>query len=278
MAKKEITFRASGNGALMTNDKGTSITEKQLITLKGFEAKVLEGISLTVAQRKTYKELKDKKKAPFQLSTTAKSFVQSTWLANEKGFYSFKKSKFLEKGLYSEEDCISLISKVDGRFYKKNEERITKGNISGECDIDSRFGGRRVIQDTKSTWSPETFMSAKMDLNNEWQGRCYMDLYDADEFWLRHCLVDCPQHIYEHEVYKLKSDYNIIDESLDEHKRLFDRLKTSLIYTDNKSYSLEERVKTTVIYRDDDIFKELLDRIPFALEYYKSLKLNGFNQ
>lgn len=278
MAKKEITFRASGNGALMTNDRGTSITEKQLITLKGLNAKVLEGISLSNGDKKTHRELTAKKKAPYQLSTTAKSFVQTTWLANEKGFHSFKKSKFLEKGLYSEEDCISLISKVDGRYYKKNEERIIKDNLSGECDIDSKFGGRKVIQDTKSTWSPETFMNAKMDLNNEWQGRTYMYLYDADEFWLRHCLVDCPQHIYEHEVYKLKSDYNIIDESLEEHKRLFDRLKTSLIYSDNSSYSIEERVKTTVIYRDDDIFKGLLDRIPHALTYYKNLKLNGFNQ
>lgn len=277
MAKKVITFRASGNGALMTNEKGCSVTDKQLITLKGFEAKVLEGISLTVPQRKYYKELKDKKNAPFQLSTTAKSFVQTTWLANEKGFYSFGGNKYTEKGLYSEEDCLSLISKIDGRFYKKNEDRIIKGNISGECDINSKFGGRRVIQDTKSTWSPETFMNAKMTLDNEWQGRCYMYLYDADEFWLRHCLVDCPAHIYEHEVYKLKMDYNIIDESLEEHKRLFDRLKTSLIYTDNSSYSVEERVKTTVIYRDDDIFQELLDRIPFALEYYKNLRLNGFN-
>lgn len=279
MAKKKvITFRASGNGALMTNDRDTSITDKQLRSLKTYNAKIREGIKLSPSNLETYQALKDKKNTPFQLSQTAKSYIKEQWLANEKGYYFFKKNKYLEKGLYSEEDCISLIAKVDGnRFYKKNTNRVIKGNISGECDLINKINGVKVIQDTKSTWSPYTFMNAKMDLNNEWQGRCYMYLYDADEFWIRHCLVDCPDHIYRGEIYKLQLDFGITDPDLKEHKRLFDRLHTSLIYSDNKAYTLKERVKTTIIYRDDDIFQELLDRIPYALEYYKKLTLNGFN-
>tara|TARA_R110000772_G_C13310310_1_gene440350 strand:- start:19717 stop:20553 length:837 start_codon:yes stop_codon:yes gene_type:complete len=276
MSKKTITFRASGNGALMTNAQGCTLTEKQTLALKTYDSKVIEGVSLTPAQRKTYSDLKDKSKAPFQMSDTAKSYVRQIWLAREKGYWKPLKSKYLDKGIYSEEDAISLISEVDGRFYVKNTERKILGNITGECDINSTISGKRIIQDTKSCWSPDTFMQSAMTLDNEWQGRCYMHLYDADEFWLRHVLVDCPDHIYQGEIYKLKMQYNIIDETLPEHSRLFDRLKTSSIYSDNPQYTPEERVKKTIIYRDDNIFQELLDRIPAALDFYNQMRLNGF--
>ena len=282
MAKKTITFRASGNGALMVNEKSCTITEKQMITYKNYEAQIIEGINLPKGKRDVYMELKKKIKAPFQLSTTSKSFIKNIWLANEKGYYKPIKSKFLDKGLYTEEGAITLISKVDGRYYKKNEERITKGNVSGECDINCTIEGRKVIQDTKSCWDAITFMGAEMDLYNEWQGRNYMDLYDADEFWLRHCLVDCPEHLVKKEKEKIFYEHYSNDMTNVEAneleimlKPLLDQVERNLVYSNSKLYTPEERVKTTIIKRDDVKYQELLDRIPHALEFYKKITLNG---
>jgi TfoX/Sxy family transcriptional regulator of competence genes len=43
------------------------------------------------------------------------------------------KSKYLDKGLYAEEDVIT--TEVDGVFYVKNDERKSNANHTGECDI-----------------------------------------------------------------------------------------------------------------------------------------------
>jgi hypothetical protein len=54
---------------------------------------------------------------------------------------------------------------------------------------------KKVVHDVKCSWNAETFMSATPDVNYEWQGRIYMELWYADEFHLRYCLVDCPPHL-----------------------------------------------------------------------------------
>lgn len=271
---ENILLRASGIGALMTNKKGAGITENQLATLNDYESRIREGGKISSKQKETMIAYQNKRDAPFELSDTAKSFVEKAWLLNNKKFYKSNENKYTDKGTFTEEDCITLISDIDVRFYKKNTERITKGNLTGECDVNSMIDSSRVIQDVKSCWDPETFMNADLKNLYEWQGRTYMYLYGGDKFWLRYCLVDCPGHIYDNEVYKLKQKYDIIDHSLEEVKPLFDQLKRNLIFSDNENYTKEERVKTYKIERDDEKMQTLLDRIPAAIKYYNSIKLN----
>jgi hypothetical protein len=45
---------------------------------------------------------------------------------------------------------------------------------------------KKVVHDVKCSWNAETFMSATPDVNYEWQGRIYMELWYADEFHLRY--------------------------------------------------------------------------------------------
>lgn len=270
---EEIKLRASGAGNLMTDKKGTVLTENQEATLKKYEDTLRAGGSITAKQKETMIGYQKRRDAPVELADTAKTFVQDQWLLNNKGFWKQTDTKFTEKGLFGEEDSITMLTELDGVFYKKNTERITKGHLTGECDIVSSINGNKVIQDTKTCWDPRTFMNADMSKIYEWQLRVYMYLYDADEAWLRYCLTDCPSHIFEYEKYKLKSKFGIIDDSLPEVKPLFDQLERNLMFT-NSRYSLEEKVKTYKIKRDDEIFQKLMDRIPGAVEYYKSIKLN----
>lgn len=272
--ENKILFRASGNGALMTNKRGAVITEKQLITLNDYIDRIKKGGSLTPAQLIIFKDLKAKRDKPVELSDTAKSFVNGVWLFNTKGFWKDLNTAPIKKGLFGEEDAITLLSDVDDTIYFKNKIRKTVGNLTGECDINSIIDSKRVVQDTKCSWDPETFMNASMNDMEEWQGRTYMHLYDADEFWLRRCLIDCPAHLYEQQKWYLRRDFDIIDDEKPEFKPLFDQLDRNLLYSTNDQYTKKERVKTIKITRDDDLFQKLLDRIPAAVRYYKSIKLN----
>lgn len=295
METKQILFRSHRAGDIMTDAKGTSITEKQLITWNEYAKIVRSGGTLAPGKQKTFKELTIKKNAPFQLSDTAKSSVRAVWLGTEKGFRKDIKSKYLDKGIFGEESGISLLSEVDKRFYSKNVERVTKGNRSGECDIeielDPKFSmnpelykGRKVkiIQDVKCCWDSETFMNADFSKGYEWQGRDYLDLYDADEFWLRYCLIDTPEHlILKEKEWKWREFYadSMTDEEqhdLEEKlKPIYDQIDLNNKFSTNPLYTAKERVKTFKITRDDAIFQKYLDRIPFCLDFYKTIKLNN---
>jgi len=273
---EQILFRASGIGALMVEKMGASITENQLATLNDFEDRIINnGKPLTEIQRKLYMELRSKRDAPPQLSDTAKKYIESMWLFNKKGYYEELKSKQVMKGLQNEDNGIGLISDVEGlSFTRKNTERVTVGNITGECDVNCIIKGKKVIKDVKCSWSPKTFMSGDLNTLYEWQGRTYMHLYDADEFHLHYVLTDCPDNLFENEIWKVKNRYGIIDIDEESVKPLFDQLRRNLIFSDNPAYTKEERVKTFVIERDFDKEKALLAKIPLALEYYNLIKLN----
>jgi hypothetical protein len=187
----------------------------------------------------------------------------------------------LDKGIFGEDLGFSLLTELDGRFYQKNTERIYKDNRTGECDNSFILEGKKIIQDVKCSWDAKTFKNADIDPDYIWQGRDYMDLYEADEFWLRYCLIDCPPHILarekEREWYKYYSNTMTDAESqvLEERmKPLFDQIERNLVYSSNESYSKEERVKTFKFTRDDLIHKQYLERIPHCLDYYKTIKLN----
>lgn len=272
---KEILFRASGISALMTESRGVVITEKQLELIEQYKEKKSSGKSLTEKQSSELQSLIAKRDEPPQLSDTAKRFVEQMWLRNEKGYMDISSNRYTEKGLYNEDDEIELVREVDGLFLiEKNETRITKGNITGECDVITFINGEKVIKDVKGSWDAKTFMGGDLSSAYEWQGITYMYLYDADEFHLHYCLMDCPSHLFENEVWKLKNRFNIIDETAPEVEGLFAQLRRNLIYSDNPAYTKEERVKTYVIKRDKDKEQQLLAKIPLALEYYESIKLN----
>jgi len=281
-ATNEIYFRSSSSGKIMTNVQGGVITEIQLDELKKYQTKLREGGNLTDIQRAKMNELKAKKDKPFELSDTAKGAVEDVWRWNEKGYYEQIKSKYLDKGIFGEELGFSLLTDVDGRFYTKNTQRVYKDNRTGEWDNKFTLNGKKIIQDVKCCWDTKTFMNSKLDADYVWQGRDYLDLGEADEFWLRYCLVDCPEHIVAREKeYKWREFYSndmsdeeaqLLEEKV---KPLLDQIERNLVYSNNELYTKEERVKTFKITRDDLEHKKYLDRIPYCLDYYKTIRLNN---
>ena len=271
---KNILFRASGIGALMTEGRGIVLTDNQKQTLADYKLRNSgEGKPLTDKQKTDFEVLLSKENAKPTLSDTAKSFIEKTWLFNEKGFYEELSSKYVEKGNFNEDDGIILVSELENSNYIKNEIRKTIGNITGEADIVCTIDGVKVIKDIKSSWSPNTFMNGDLSTLYEWQGRTYMYLYDADEFHLHYTLTDCPGHILENEKWKLRNKYGILDDENPIMQRLFKQLEKNLVFS-NGNYTKEERLKTFKITRCKEKEQLLLSKIPMAIEYYNSITLN----
>jgi hypothetical protein len=291
--QEPILLRASGFGNLMIEARGVTLTDLQKEELEKLKDKIREAKPLTEKQKETYKNYKARENATPELSDTAKGWLHELWLINKKGFYRELGNKYVEKGLYQEQDGIDLVSELENNFYEKNTERITKGNITGECDIKTVYNNfkelpdwrkkiddgntkfpLKVIKDIKCNWDPITFMNAFLSKLYETQGRTYMYLYDADEFHLHPCLVDAPAHLYEKEIYIASQKYGIIDRDTPEAQPIFDQIRRNMIFSDNPAYTKEERVKNFMVKRDLEIEAKLLEKVNPAIEYYKKIKLN----
>lgn len=288
----KVLFRASGSAALMTNKQGAVITEGQLAEIKELENERDFGVNvngnkvkwLGTKKPETLFGLISKRDAPPELSNTAKAFVRKVWLQLEKGVRTEIKSKYLEKGIYREEDAISLLTDVDGIFYTKNEERIENEDHTGECDIIKEIDGKRIVMDTKCSWSAETYMNADDSADYEWQLRIYMELYDAEEAWLRYCLVDAPESLVAKEKeftfrkYYADSMSDIETSRLEEMLQpIYDQIDRNMVFSTNTRFTKEERVKTFKFYRDKEKMKLMAERVKMAREYYQTLTLNGKN-
>jgi len=298
--EKQIVFRASSFANLLVKNKDTSITDVQLDRIDELVYEMENGLNKngnkvkwTDNKADELQKLIEKRDAKPELSLTAKKEVQKIWLQNEKGFIKNLDNKYVMKGLFNEENGIELIGEIEEQFFLKNEERITIGSITGEADIIHTYNSvdelpewrklmedgetkfpLKVVKDVKCSFDAETFMNAEFSSMYETQLRVYMMLYNADEAHLQYCLTDAPDHILEAENWKLKNKYGIIDMDSEIAKPLFDQVKRNLIYSDNPEYSKEERLKSYMARRDKTIEQEILDVIPMALEYYKTITLN----
>lgn len=278
----DVFFRAHGIGALIPEARGTALTDKQAQQLKEWEDKIRAGGKITAKQTITLKDYQNRRDTPPELSEGGKTYVQDQWLWNEKGFKRRIKSKYLDKGIYQESETKRLFTEIDGIYYAKNTERISKNNISGECDTKNKIKGLGfVVDDYKSTWDSKTFMDAGWDTLKEWQGRAYMFLYDADVFRLRYGLVDAPSWMVKREQERLWREFYSDTMSPEEQHELEqliepmqEQIERNLVYSNSKRYTKEERVKEYILHRDDEKFKELTEKVKIGLDYYKTLSLN----
>ncbi len=284
---------------------GETLTPSQMEKRDDFKSRLKRPKGLTPIQEVKLQELKERNARPPELSQGAKTYVKEVWLKNEKGFYEEITDKKLKKGTQGEEDAINLISFVDGIMYIKNETRISKNHLTGECDVNSYFDKletedgelleARVIDDTKCSWNPRTFMSASLTTGYEWQGRAYLNLYDADIFRLRHCLVNCPPNVFNDEYKRFCFQRGIIDDTIkDYHPEIIQFVKNYIYdfksFMFNKiyypetvvklaqeiefQYTIPERNKTFIFERDFGLEAVLLTSVQLAVEYYKTITLN----
>jgi len=201
-------FRCSQLGHLMTNLE--KVTEKQLEKIAELEARKEEAKTnpkraLTKIMQEELDGLIAKRDGDDVLPSGAKSYLDEVFRKEFWGRQRHVHNKYLEKGLYTEQDVLALKSAVIGGFCAKNDEELENLFIKGtpdSFDVDNLT----LVTDTKSCYDMESFDGAELTTIYTWQLRGYSwllrDRFNLPSFpygELFYGLVNTPPHIIENE-------------------------------------------------------------------------------
>jgi len=126
-------------------------------------------------------------------------------------------NKYTEHGLDSEENSITLFSRVKKRMYVKNTERKSNEFVTGEWDLHlvDENGVTAETVDIKSSWSKNTFdksrLKAKLNQDYYWQGQSYMWLTGAAKHTVAYCLTNASEQTIQDEKRRLAWKMGVID-------------------------------------------------------------------
>ena len=191
-----LRLRPSEFGKVVSGLDKPNLTEKQSETLAELQAKDKR----TDVQERTMAELIAKRDAAPQLSEGAKTYIREMVEADVYGYTDRIENKYFDKGIAMEQAAIDFLNES----YFENYEKFPAGAYTNEwlvsngCDIKKGL----IIRDIKCSWNKKTHPKTWEQAYNsqyEWQGRCYMMLFDADEFYVDHILVNTPEHLIKFE-------------------------------------------------------------------------------
>lgn len=274
-------FRCSSLGYLMSSGKGKTYKEqydeklekyrKTISQLQGFSDKAVIGKAKAQEKADKLSEELDILKplvGKVKLSDSAKTHLADIYtVVNDGRKTEDIKSKYLEKGLNSEEDAITLYSLVTGIFHKKSEEYRENDYISGHIDFQTIDG---TIVDTKCNWSIWQFnrvVARPVNIMHKWQGKGYMWLWDKPKFELAYCLINTPEHIIQQEIKKL--EYGFIG-TKEDWEDAVKELRFNHTYDDKSN---EEKTRVFKFERDTEDEEMIKAYVTAAREY-----LNNFGK
>lgn len=141
------------------------------------------------------------------LSEGCKTHLVDVFVSSKYNRHDEINAKQLDKGNDTEEDSITVLSRITGTFFKKNEDHIKNEFIKGTPDLytGESILNADVIRDTKSSWDSYSFFRAKHKPVNpmyKWQGTGYMWLSGAKKCHIDYCLNNTPYHLVESELRK----------------------------------------------------------------------------
>jgi len=277
---KQILFRCSQLGKLMTEPQGKSNAEKfseactllnkytsdfDLMANKETKTalKKWEQIEKTKQLVAELEPIRDK----VELSETCKTYLTEVYIGLKYGRTKEITSKYFEKGIICEEDSITLLSRVTKTMYLKNEENLKNDFISGTPDI---FKGETIatseyVPDIKTSWDIFTFFDHKikgLSKDNYWQIQGYLWLTGAKNGSINHCLVNTPDGLIENE--KKSFLYKNPGLSPDQLDAAFAEIDRNSKYDD---IPIQERVHIFEIERNESDIDRLKIRIGECRKY-----------
>lgn len=272
-------FRCHYFGELMTKTKGKSSSEKYDEAYKKYDsftdklfADDLQGKKPSDSSLRKLKELEDKVKElkasrnQIELSDTCKRRLAQIYTEETTGRVKDIQSMFLEKGIDTEQDSITLYSLRTGTMYRKNKERIGNGYVIGEIDFDDPE--KDTVVDTKGSWDLFTFdatVAKAMGNIYWWQGQMYMWLKNRSKHRLAYCLNNTPKKILDRLEKRLRYDFEGDQRELEE---ALEKLKFNHTFDD---LDLERRIRIYEIERDDDAIDKAKIMIPHFRNYLKNI-------
>lgn len=188
----------------------------------------------------------DKDKLPDGAITVLNTMISQElikWRDNEFDYVT------TEKGKVCEHESIEIYNEVNDTFYVKNIDRITKGFLTGECDLLDEE--ESLVIDIKTAYSKKTYpLILKMSKLYEWQLRAYMYLYNVNQAELAYCLVSTPQELilnkdqkHWHDMDNVPINLRVsslrIDRDLEKEQQLLNRLELASNYIKESVETLE---------------------------------------
>ncbi len=262
----DYRFRCSSLGKLMVEGRGACLTENQLKTIKELEDKQSTTTKgLTEKQFAYLNELRTRRDAPPELSETTKSYLRELFIEENFGRKKDIFNKYIEKGLYVEEDSLTLIQKhYEGSLIIKNKAKYDNEFIQGTPDI---LMQDRIV-DAKSSWDIFTFYEADgTDKDYFYQMQGYMQLTHLPQADLIYCLANAPEHMIVAEKSKKTYQLGLSDGSEESAKMEFD-VEKNMMFDDIED---AKRIKVFNIKFDPKAIESLSKKIVQAREYLNSL-------
>lgn len=184
------------------------------------------------------------------------------------------------KGTEGEEDSITLFSRVEKVFFKKNEEPLENDVFKGHLDV---FEGEEIrkatsVWDLKTRWELETFMPKlveEVDTSEYLQLQVYFDLSGATYGGIANTLIDCPISILEDEKRRLLFSMNVATDLSPEYLEAAAELEKLLTFPD---IDYRERVIKQEVRRDDEIIEKMKAKVPRMREWLYEFHKKHMNQ
>jgi hypothetical protein len=254
-------FRCSCLGKIMTEGKGSVVTEKQLQELER-----LQGLpKRTEKQEATVAEIITKMNAPAKLSDTCISYLKEVYVYYRYGkepVGGAERSIYTKKGKLVEDESIMMLSRIDGNDYVKNAIRFTNDFLTGEPDIIvSKDGNASKIIDIKSSYDFATLLANYgTSLNSLYytQVQGYMALTGATEGEIAYCLVSMPQEIVNGERRRIFYAMNPLTEEDPLYKKAIERMENNYSFDE---VPITERVLRFPFNRDEDFIQRMYKRV-----------------
>src|SRR5690242_2364714 len=172
-------------------------------------------------------------------------------------------TKQMTKGILCEEESITLFSRVEKKFFRKNEESLENEWFCGHPDI---YEGENVrnateIHDIKSSYELDTFTPKIIeDIDNayEYQLQCYFSLSGAHRGSIAYCLVDAPDMVLMDECRRLLFSMNVISDESPEYKIAAQELTRNLRFPE---IDYRERVIKQEVQRDAEMIDKMKGRV-----------------
>lgn len=210
-----------------------------------------------------------------ELSETAKTHCVDVYVSAKYGRQTDISNRYVEKGLMVEEDGITLFSRINKTFYKKNKDLVQNPFLKGTPDL---YTGKDILAaetiiDIKCSWDLFTFSRVRAKEVNDnywWQLQGYMALTGAKSATLAYCLINTPEVLINDEKRKLLWKMGVVSEENESYQEACEELERSMIFDD---IPMHERLIEFKIERDDVAIELMYERVKRARNFLQAFDL-----
>lgn len=198
------------------------------------------------------------------LSATAQTYCKQLYREIKYGRKKGLVNKYVEKGIYNEDQAIDMLSEFENKFYVKNEEHFSNEYIKGTPDIITD-----IITDIKCSFDLFTFPFKDDPINDTyyWQMQCYMALTGKQKARLVYVLTDTPEFLIRRE--KQNFMFRVTDEPKTESlEEIFAKIEREMKFED---IPLSERICIFEVEKNDNDISRVYSQVEKCRKYLATL-------